>query len=244
MKQILFVILLLVLANIPHFARAGQKCDYRGVVVALDDGDSFTMIIDKGKRKQQKTIRLMGIDAPEYKQDFSQAARKYLSRIIYKKPICVKAHTIDKHGRVVALVYAGDKNVNLAMLAAGYAWVFERFAHDLPWGLRKRFRAAQKNAKNNRLGLWQNPNAIPPWDFRDGRREYHNPTPNRRFSLPVFGRKNIRRQAEQNTGKCGTKRFCREMSSCSEARYYLNNCGLNRLDGDNDGVPCENLCRR
>jgi hypothetical protein len=33
------------------------------------------------------------------------------------------------------------------------------------------------------------------------------------------------------------------MQSCKEARFYLTQCGLGRLDGDNDGVPCEAICR-
>lgn len=54
---------------------------------------------------------------------------------------------------------------------------------------------------------------------------------------------------DQNAGAtapsqaCGTKRTCREMSSCEEARHYLHDCGLSRLDGDGDGVPCNSLCR-
>ena len=42
--------------------------------------------------------------------------------------------------------------------------------------------------------------------------------------------------------QCGTKRYCREMSSCDEAMFYLNECGVGRLDGDGDGVPCESIC--
>lgn len=41
---------------------------------------------------------------------------------------------------------------------------------------------------------------------------------------------------------CGSKRYCREMADCAEARFYLEQCGLTRLDGDSDGSPCENLC--
>lgn len=41
---------------------------------------------------------------------------------------------------------------------------------------------------------------------------------------------------------CGGKRYCGEMNSCGEANYYLNECGVYRLDGDGDGVPCESLC--
>jgi len=38
------------------------------------------------------------------------------------------------------------------------------------------------------------------------------------------------------------KQSCKEMTSCEEARHYLEQCGLTRLDGDRDGVPCEQLC--
>ncbi len=41
---------------------------------------------------------------------------------------------------------------------------------------------------------------------------------------------------------CGGKWKCGQMNSCSEAYHYLNNCGLGRLDGDGDGVPCESIC--
>ncbi len=42
---------------------------------------------------------------------------------------------------------------------------------------------------------------------------------------------------------CMGKTQCGQMTSCAEAKYYLLNCGLYRLDGDGDGVPCESLCR-
>ena len=41
---------------------------------------------------------------------------------------------------------------------------------------------------------------------------------------------------------CGSKKYCTQMASCSEAKYYYSNCGLKKLDGDDDGVPCEKLC--
>ena len=47
----------------------------------------------------------------------------------------------------------------------------------------------------------------------------------------------------RTTAECGSKRTCKEMSSCEEAMHYLNNCGLTRLDRDGDGVPCETICR-
>jgi hypothetical protein len=43
---------------------------------------------------------------------------------------------------------------------------------------------------------------------------------------------------------CSPRRYCsRNISSCAEARWYFQNCSWGgALDGDNDGVPCENLC--
>jgi deoxyribonuclease-1 len=42
---------------------------------------------------------------------------------------------------------------------------------------------------------------------------------------------------------CGTKTTCGQMSSCEEAKFHLTQCGVTRLDGDGDGVPCASLCR-
>ncbi|WP_300396110.1 excalibur calcium-binding domain-containing protein [uncultured Sphingobium sp.] len=41
---------------------------------------------------------------------------------------------------------------------------------------------------------------------------------------------------------CGAKWKCGQMDSCAEAYHYLNDCGVGRLDGDGDGVPCESIC--
>ncbi len=42
---------------------------------------------------------------------------------------------------------------------------------------------------------------------------------------------------------CSGKKYCREMTSCEEAKFYLTQCGVSSLDGNKDGVPCEKLCR-
>lgn len=47
----------------------------------------------------------------------------------------------------------------------------------------------------------------------------------------------------ETAGSCGSKRTCGEMSSCAEARHYLNDCGVSKLDRDHDGIPCESLCK-
>lgn len=40
---------------------------------------------------------------------------------------------------------------------------------------------------------------------------------------------------------CAEKR-CAEMSTCAEAHYKFTVCGQSKRDGDNDGIPCENVC--
>ncbi|PJG82140.1 cold-shock protein [Caviibacterium pharyngocola] len=38
--------------------------------------------------------------------------------------------------------------------------------------------------------------------------------------------------------------YCKNMESCEQAKFYLNQCGESRLDRDGDGVPCENICKK
>jgi len=46
----------------------------------------------------------------------------------------------------------------------------------------------------------------------------------------------------QNFSSCGSKKICGEIQSCEEAKYFLNVCRVDKLDGDNDGIPCESMC--
>jgi hypothetical protein len=43
---------------------------------------------------------------------------------------------------------------------------------------------------------------------------------------------------------CSPRKTCsRTVESCEEAYWLLQNCTWGgKLDGDNDGVPCENIC--
>lgn len=38
---------------------------------------------------------------------------------------------------------------------------------------------------------------------------------------------------------CAGKTRCNQMSSCEEATFYLQNCPGTIMDGDGDGIPCE-----
>ena len=39
--------------------------------------------------------------------------------------------------------------------------------------------------------------------------------------------------------KCDGRTHCSQMTSCEEATFFLNNCPGTKMDGDNDGIPCE-----
>jgi predicted negative regulator of RcsB-dependent stress response len=38
---------------------------------------------------------------------------------------------------------------------------------------------------------------------------------------------------------CDGRTHCSQMTSCEEATYFLRNCPDTKMDGNHDGVPCE-----
>jgi hypothetical protein len=47
------------------------------------------------------------------------------------------------------------------------------------------------------------------------------------------------RFAPEGRFACDGRIYCSQMRSCAEATYFLKNCPGTKMDGDNDGVPCE-----
>jgi len=188
-----------------------------GQVVSISDGDTLTILTES---KQKIVVRLNAIDAPEKGQAFSNASKKSLSLICYKQSARVETFGLDKYGRTIGDVTCNEVNANTHQVDNGMAWVYRKYSND------QTLIALEAQAKNMGLGLWDDPNPIPPWDFK---RQVTPPT------VPVV--------KSTNSGfTCSGKRFCKQMISCEEARYYLNVCGVYRLDRDNDGIPCESIC--
>lgn len=50
------------------------------------------------------------------------------------------------------------------------------------------------------------------------------------FSVPSVSNQQFR---------CDGRTHCSQMTSCAEATYFIRNCPNTKMDGDNDGVPCE-----
>ncbi len=38
---------------------------------------------------------------------------------------------------------------------------------------------------------------------------------------------------------CDGRRHCSQMTSCAEATYFIQHCPNTKMDGNNDGIPCE-----
>ncbi len=43
--------------------------------------------------------------------------------------------------------------------------------------------------------------------------------------------------------KCDGREYCGQMNSRAEAEFFVKNCPNTKMDGDRDGIPCENDTR-
>jgi hypothetical protein len=50
---------------------------------------------------------------------------------------------------------------------------------------------------------------------------------------------NLREPAPSTSFKCDGRIYCSQMASCEEAMFFLRNCPGVKMDGNNDGIPCE-----
>ena len=137
-----------------------------GKVVRVADGDTITVAArDRGALK----VRLYGIDAPEVRhedapgQRFGREARQALKALTLGRRVQVNVVEVDTHGRAVGVVYEAGVNVNLAMIREGWAWAYRRY---LGGPYASEFIGAERKARAKRLGLWQEYNPMPPWEFR------------------------------------------------------------------------------
>jgi len=211
------VILTAVLLVAALSAHANQT--YSGKVIAVSDGDTIKVWVDH----QPLKIRLAEIDTPEKAQPYGNKAKQALSDLVYGKTVTVKQQTVDRYGRIVGEVFLNDIYVNAEMVKGGHAWVYRRYSKN------PKLLELENDAKEHKRGLWASDYQVPPWEWRKAQRE----------GKPIQGKL----KPTGHSFTCGAKRYCKEMASCEEAYYYLTQCGRSRLDGDNDGVPCEKLCR-
>jgi endonuclease YncB( thermonuclease family) len=214
-------------------APSAWAAEILGRVVGLADGDTITLLTAE---RRQVRVRLGEIDTPESRQPYGTRARQALSELVFGKDVRVVVQDTDRYGRTVGRVFAGSVDANAEMVRQGAAWVYRQYSRD------RSLLALEAEAKAARRGLWALPEAeqTPPWEWRAAERNGGSSRPSDAAPTPAPARST---PAASSGFSCGAKQYCREMTSCAEARFYLNQCGLSRLDGDRDGVPCESLCR-
>ena len=214
MKQLLIAMHWLALAL------STEASELAGKVVSVSDGDTLRVLVDD----QQIKIRLGGIDAPESDQPFGQASKRYLAEAVAGQTVVVEFEKKDRYGRVIGKVLLDGADMNLRQVEAGYAWWYEYYKRDQSETDQRAYSAAEQQARGSRVGLWSESAPINPYDWRQGKR-------------------NLPKVTEGESFQCGDKQYCKQMSSCAEAEFHLSSCGLTKLDGDGDGIPCESLCR-
>ena len=148
MKLLLSLLFVLLLPGIA-FALSGR-------VISVTDGDTITLLVS-GNR--QVKIRLYGIDCPEKKQAFGQAARKFTAGMVAGRTVNVQDMGPDRYGRTVGIV----GNLNEALLQAGLAWVYPQFCKA---SFCQKWKLMEAEARRARRGLWKEGNPVAPWKWR------------------------------------------------------------------------------
>jgi len=131
-------------------------------VVGIKDGDTVVVLLDGNI---QKTLRLAEVDCPENSQPFGKNAKQFTSSQVFGKMISFIETDTDRYGRTIAKIYYDNKYLSAEIIKAGYGWWYYHYSNDKSLG------DLQENAKQMKLGLWQDYNAMSPWEYRKMQRE-------------------------------------------------------------------------
>src|SRR5437867_2747586 len=136
--------------------------DFSGRVVGVTEGDTIK-VMHKGKEEK---IRLYGIYCPEKGQPYGTKAKQFTSEKVFGKTVVVYVRGFDKYGRTIGdVILPGRRVLNQELVAAGLAWWYKKYAprDDM-------LRELEKQARTKKLGLWADPNSLPPWEWRKQKR--------------------------------------------------------------------------
>lgn len=100
------------------YADSDIEPDYEGIIcVRVIDGD--TIVLDDGRR-----VRLVGVNTPEKGVAGYETSKKFVEKLCLDKEITIKVDSeknFDKYGRVLAIVFIENKNLNQILLNEGLA---------------------------------------------------------------------------------------------------------------------------
>lgn len=130
-------------------------------VIGVKDGDTVEVLYEK----QPYVIRLADIDCPEKGQAFGQNAKNYCSEVCFGKQVSVvHDNKFDRNKRLIATIIYEGKNINETLVAEGLAW------HYVDYSRKPHISTIQQKAQAQKVGLWSDPQAMPPWEWRKAKR--------------------------------------------------------------------------
>ena len=136
-----------------------------GWVTKVVDGDTLHVQPAQGGASQK--LRIKGIDAPEVCQAWGMQSREALARLVWGQRVTVQLNDVDDHGRWLAQVFVNGEDVGARLVAQGHAWSYQFRRDPGPYAFQ------QQQAAINRLGLFGQPQAMRPREFR----QRHGPCP-------------------------------------------------------------------
>lgn len=215
MKRLLPSLLLLLLCCI---GAAQQQVK----VIGITDGDTLTVLTPE---KKQIKVRLDGVDAPESKQPYGSASKKWLSDRLFGKTVKFKEVGKDRYGRTLGRIWLDGKRGNYEIVQAGMAWWYRKYSSDPV------LKQCEWEARQAKRGIWSQPGPVAPWDWRnDGQSSASQRAYGRSTIKPPTGRRIAGTVYVTATGKKHHRAGCRYLSksaipmSRADAALYYEPC--------------------
>lgn len=115
------------------------------------DGD--TVVVEQNGAEQ--TVRLIGIDAPEFNEDGAKEATKRLKELIEGKEIILENDESqsdkDVYGRILRYIFADNILINQKMIEEG---LVKEYTFKTTYKYQDNFKSAEISAKDKGLGVW------------------------------------------------------------------------------------------
>jgi micrococcal nuclease len=154
--------ILFLLALPLSFSTQSSASSLQGKVIAVLDGERVTVL----SVNQPLQVKLMGMAAPTGKQAFADEARQHLSDLAAGKYVVVSYTSFSHDGYVMGRVVVNSMDVGQQMIRDGVAWFQPSEVGTLSDMEKQAYAGCEQAARSEGRGLWQDPAAQAPWQFR------------------------------------------------------------------------------
>jgi endonuclease YncB( thermonuclease family) len=148
-------------------AARAQASPLAGRVVHVADGDTIT-VLDPSNTSFR--VRLAGIDAPEKAQPWGKVSKQAMADLVAGKEVIVEWRKRDRYHRLVGVVRVDGADAGLAQITEGLAWHYLDYEKEQTPEDRLLYASAEQNARAQKMGLWRDPDPVPPWVWRRRKR--------------------------------------------------------------------------